>query len=346
MDHESLDELSSYGMIDDVQLINYSFLAKALLSNSAHFTDCGYLSSFVLSSVVLNVVDIISPLGPQDGGIHGLVIASAQTAFPVISSFLNEMNILNSEVGRMALSTSMIVVSFCYFSILFLMLRPLVIWISNRNPKGKPMTQNHFLSIICILLFVGFSAQVAGQPSFLVAFWFGLILPDGPPLGSVLAERIDTVGSALIVPAYCTISGLKTNVPSLAGSKSASIEFIIIAGYIGKFLGTILPSLHFKIGFRDSFALSLIMCCKGIIDLNIFNTLLTVKHNEGCVMLHSFTSIAPYASMHDDICYMAMDSESNIVIVPFHKQWSINGNVTVCNASIRTLNQKVLNKAP
>jgi hypothetical protein len=77
---------------------------------------------------------------------------------------------------------------------------------------------------------------------------------------------------------------------------------------------------------------------------NVFNQFLF--HNEGSVALQFFTAIAPYASMHDDICYMAMDTKSNIIIVPFHKQLSMNGNVEVTNRSIRSVNQKVLNKAP
>jgi len=77
---------------------------------------------------------------------------------------------------------------------------------------------------------------------------------------------------------------------------------------------------------------------------NVFNQFLL--HNQGCVTLQLFTAIAPYASMHDDICYMAMDTKSNILIVPFHKQWSMNGNVEASNGSIRLVNQKVLNKAP
>ena len=69
-------------------------------------------------------------------------------------------------------------------------------------------------------------------------------------------------------------------------------------------------------------------------------------HNKECVTLQFFTAISPFASMHDDICYMAMDTKSNIVIVPFHKQWTFNGSAEVSNASIRTLNMNVLMKAP
>lgn len=268
----------------------------------------GYMSSMVLGIAVLSTVGRITNLAPEKFGGRALVIMGAVTPFSVISSLLSEMNILNSEIGRMALSTSTVsdacmfvfffvtvngvkalghrstykpflqlVVSFCYFAIIFFLLRPLVIWISNRNPQGKPMTESHFISIICILLFVGLSAQFIGQPSFLVAFLFGWVLPDGPPLGSTLAERLDTVGSTLIVPAFCIISGLRTSVSHLGESRSASIEVILIAGYVGKFVGTILPSLYFQIEFWDSFALALIMCCKGLMDLSVLNVLLNSK---------------------------------------------------------------------
>ncbi|KAL5077136.1 hypothetical protein RYX36_016120 [Vicia faba] len=467
----------------------------------------GHISAIVFGVIVLNIVEMISPLGSEKYGIQGLIIFGSLTSFPVISSLLSEMNILSSEIGRMALSTAMVsdacmwiiyviiltgvrvmeeksfkfilqkAVTVFYFGFLYYFLRPLVIWISNRNRKGSdPMTQSHFLLIICILMFIGFFGLILGQPTFMTAFWFGVLLPDGPPLGSILAEKLDTIGSTLILPAYCSISGLRTSVPKILGSKTCYMEVVIIAVYVGKFVGTILPSLHFHIEFWDSFALALIMCCKGLLDLCTFNTLLNSKkidelsftlmiytmvaitgfatlivyyiydpsrryktymrksvkgserefdfkvlvcihneenvypminllqatkptntspisvfvlhlmqlsgrsasinikneyarnksnsykhastqtisnvfntlllHNKECVTLKVFTAIAPYASMHDDICYMAMDTKSNILIVPFHKQWSMNGNVEFSNASIRLVNQRVLNKAP
>ncbi|CAK8566022.1 unnamed protein product [Lathyrus sativus] len=465
----------------------------------------GHISSIVFGLVVLNIVEMISPLGSEKNEVQGLVFFGSLTSFPVTSSFLSEMNILSSEIGRMALSTSMVsdacmwtiylviltgekaiddksyqiliqrTITIFYFGFLYYVLRPLVIWISNRDRKGNSMTQGHFLLIICIILFIGFFGLIAGQPYFMTAFWFGVLLPDGPPLGSFLAEKLDVIGSTLIVPAYCTISGLRTSVPNIAGSKTVYMEVVIIAVFVGKFVGTIIPSLHFHIDILDSLALALIMCCRGLLDLCVFNILLYNKeigelsftlmiytmvaitgfatlvvyyiydpsrrykayirksvkdsgrdfdfkvlvcihneenvypminlleatnptitspisvfvlhlmelsgraasiniknefahkksnykdtstqnisnvfnkfllHNIECITLQLFTAIAPYASMHDDICYMAMDTKSNILIVPFHKQWSMNGTVEVSNASIRLVNQKVLKKAP
>lgn len=267
----------------------------------------GHVSSLACSSVILNMFRSIYPEETKDPSVHALLILSSVTPFPVVTSFLTEMNIINSEVGRIAVSTSLvsdsfmwvfyfvviksvtairretykpfteIMVSISYFALLFFLLRPLVIWISNRNPRGKPMTETHFISIICILLLVGFTASITGQAPFVVAFFFGLILPDGPPLGSLLTEKLDIVGSTLIVPSYCTIVALKTSPRSLADVKSLTIELILLAMYLGKFLGTIFSSLLFQLDFSDSFALSLIMCCKGLTDLSFLNLLLNMK---------------------------------------------------------------------
>ncbi|XP_027932891.1 cation/H(+) antiporter 14-like [Vigna unguiculata] len=457
----------------------------------------GHVSSLAFSGVVLNIIGSLYPEENRDPSVRVLLLTSSVSTFPVVSAFLTEMNIINSEVGRIAVSTSLVsdscmwvlyfvlingtiairqetykpitemIVSVSYFAILFFLLRPLVIWISNRNPRGKPMTESHFIWIICILLIVGFTASVSGQPPFFIAFCFGLVLPDGPPLGSVLTERLDTVGSTLIVPSYCTIVGLKTSPRSLGDFKSLTIELILLSLYLGKFMGTIVSSLLFQIEFGDSLALSLIMCCKGLMDLCFLNLLLNVKaigeqpftlaiftmvvvtgcaslcvylmydpsrkcrgyvkktvrnsqpepalkilacvhyeenvypminilqasnptedtpvsvfvlhlvelsgsvlptltkdkspnkssegihnvfdqfhkHNEGYVELHFFTAKTPFVSMPYDICNLAMEFMSNIVIMPFHK-WFTEGNIEYSNASIKTLNQHVLKKAP
>ncbi|KAK7289902.1 hypothetical protein RIF29_03929 [Crotalaria pallida] len=363
----------------------------------------GYSSAIVVGGIVFAIVSRWTNVGPEGGAFYTIVITGGLTSFVVVSGLLNEMKILNSEIGRLALSTSMV-------------------------------------SDAC----------------------------------SVLAEKLDIIGSTLLVPAYVTIGGLNTGSFPFEASRSAGVELIIISGYIGKFIGTVIPSIHFEIQFWDSITLALIMCCRGILDLIIYYLLFKAKaadelifslqiytlvlvtgfanimvhhiydpskryrsyirrsirdsqqdinlkilvcvhneenvypiinllqvtnptkatplsvfvlqlielsgratsvlmknnityhssdietssepisnvfdqfeqHNKGCVTLQFLIAISPYASMHDDICYMAMDTKSNIVIMPFHKQWAIDGYPHIFNASIRILNQNVLKKAP
>ncbi|XP_015382405.2 cation/H(+) symporter 13-like [Citrus sinensis] len=67
---------------------------------------------------------------------------------------------------------------------------------------------------------------------------------------------------------------------------------------------------------------------------------------HGNIVVQHFTTIAPYASMHDDVCTLALDKRAAIIIVPFHKQWGVNCLVESSELPIRALNGNILDKAP
>ncbi|KAK9279114.1 hypothetical protein L1049_012789 [Liquidambar formosana] len=439
-------------------------------------------------------------------GLLFTVTLNSVSSFAVISTLLTDLNILNSELGRLASSISMvsdacgwllavivaglgsalnfsaikpligILVVLLYYSVMLFILRPLVMIIVRNTPKGKPLKEGHFLFILIIVLGIGFVGEALGQHSAVGAFIFGLLLPDGPPLATSLVEKLDTVASRMLLPIYCTMSGVKTVPHTLAGKGPLLIieESIILAGYIGKFAGTILPSLYFEVPLWDAMSLALIMCCKGIMEIGVYTLLLDIQildsrlytlsvlnmviitaiatfivsflydpsrrymaykgrtilhskkdqslrmlvciHNEGDVppiiklieasnptrgnplsisvlqlmelagraaailaphhqlnitpyektryeqivnafnyferrspanvMVQHFIAIAPYASMHNDICTLALDKMTSIIILPFHKQWAIDGTAESSSSSIRLVNKNVIEKSP
>ncbi|XP_073012242.1 cation/H(+) antiporter 15-like [Typha latifolia] len=59
-----------------------------------------------------------------------------------------------------------------------------------------------------------------------------------------------------------------------------------------------------------------------------------------------YVCISPYATMHDDICSVAMDKKVTLVLVPFHKQLTIDGTTEASNPAIQTVNTNVLSYAP
>lgn len=52
---------------------------------------------------------------------------------------------------------------------------------------------------------------------------------------------------------------------------------------------------------------------------NAFHTFLNQTHLHGVIDFNSYTAVAPFDTMHDDICRMALNKQTSIVILPFHR---------------------------
>jgi hypothetical protein len=66
---------------------------------------------------------------------------------------------------------------------------------------------------------------------------------------------------------------------------------------------------------------------------------------RGKVSLHCYKGISPYATMHNDVCYLALEKRITFIIIPFHKQWIIGG-MAESSFAFKQLNKNVLEKAP
>ncbi|KAI3935134.1 hypothetical protein MKX01_031401 [Papaver californicum] len=64
------------------------------------------------------------------------------------------------------------------------------------------------------------------------------------------------------------------------------------------------------------------------------------------VSVQPLTAISPYSTMHEDICNLAEEKRVAMIIVPFHKQQTIDGEMESPNPAFRTVNQNVLANAP
>ncbi|CAJ1971222.1 unnamed protein product [Sphenostylis stenocarpa] len=68
--------------------------------------------------------------------------------------------------------------------------------------------------------------------------------------------------------------------------------------------------------------------------------------NAGTALVNTYTAISPFRFMHDDICYLALDKLASIIILPFHVRWGEDGSIESTDKNIRTLNSRVLERAP
>lgn len=243
-----------------------------------------------------------------------LVAMQSMTAFPVIACFLAELKIINSEIGRLA-SASSLICDVCHWSVMtvkyvvylattkslrtsfgsffsmvlltiFIVfgIRPAALWAIQRTPEGKPVNERYITAAVVALLSCGFIAEAIGFSAFLASFLLGLVIPDGPPLGATLVERLDCFVSMLLMPTFFTTSGLKMDVFAIKSLKNVGIiQLTVLVGFVGKLVGTTLPPLFLRIPIRDALSLGLIMNSKGIVELAMLNHWrMTNVMNEEC----------------------------------------------------------------
>ncbi|XP_047050232.1 cation/H(+) antiporter 15-like [Lolium rigidum] len=70
---------------------------------------------------------------------------------------------------------------------------------------------------------------------------------------------------------------------------------------------------------------------------------------QGSSSLLPYVCVAPYATMHNDVCAVALEKRAMLIIVPFHKRLAIDGSIepTSPNAgAIQAANSNILNYSP
>ncbi|XP_040971963.1 cation/H(+) antiporter 15 isoform X2 [Gossypium hirsutum] len=232
-----------------------------------------------------------------------ILVASSQslTAFPVISTLLDELKIINTDVGRIALSSSMFsfLIGFSTTSILFsikqanshhiysflppflsvvafvatnfLILRPKLKKMFTQAVGPKSIDEKTIASIFILVMVSAFISEVIGQHYIFGPLLLGLAVPDGPPLGAAISSKLASLGLAFFYPAYCAVTGLQTNVFDVDLETYYIIGIIIIFTFVVKLIAVILPALCFNLPIKEAVVLALILNARGIVELTFVN---------------------------------------------------------------------------
>ncbi|KAG7037019.1 Cation/H(+) antiporter 24, partial [Cucurbita argyrosperma subsp. argyrosperma] len=242
--------------------------------------------------------------------IGAITSSLAITAFPVVHPILHELNLLSSEVGRMSMSVSIIsdavginaLVAFeaaiqgdvewkssiWYLISLIVLVGFIVVcvrramrWIVRRTPEGQAVEQGFIVAILLAVLVMGFLTDLFGIAILNGPLWLGMAIPDGPPLGSTLVERSETIISELLLPFSFAFVGLCTDVFQMVNagwSNLAPLFFLALAGHFFKFGSTLVASLFFQLPLRDSLAVSLIILLYDPTRPYMINKRRTIQH--------------------------------------------------------------------
>ncbi|GAU19592.1 hypothetical protein TSUD_304050, partial [Trifolium subterraneum] len=227
-------------------------------------------------------------------------VALSVTAFPVLARILAELKLINTDLGRLALSSALIndvcawillalaiamaenettsfaslwvllsgaaFVAFCVYAV-----RPAASWIVKRTPEGESFSEFYISLILAGVMVSGFITDAIGTHSVFGAFVFGLAIPNGP-LGVTLVEKLEDFVSGLLLPLFFAISGLKTNLGLVQGSHTWTIIIVVIfLACIGKIVGTLAVAIFYQMPICEGATLGLLMNTKGLVEMIVLN---------------------------------------------------------------------------
>lgn len=230
-----------------------------------------------------------------------ILISHSSCSFTVIALLLNDLGILNSELGRLALSTGLlndiggsivagvgtaligIQVSqepnrkliairdlFLYLGYLIfipLVGRPVMMWMVKNTPEGKPIKKIYIHIIVVTFVYLGFLAGDYHQPFYMGAVMLGLAVPEGPPLGSELVNLFELFATWFLTPIFVTCCTMKVDLTKFAGLKLVLfISAFILMVHLIKLLICVGICRYCKMPSTDGLCLSLILSCKGVCD--------------------------------------------------------------------------------
>ncbi|KAI4357634.1 hypothetical protein L6164_001571 [Bauhinia variegata] len=284
------------------------------------------LTPMFLGVIMLNKYDstLKATIGDNTGDLHVVVIAHSSCSFVVIAAFLTDLKILNSEIGRLATSTALVsdvlssvvqalgtsvtngisqnnlvlnLLCLCLLLIIPpLVCRPAMLWIVKNTPEGRPVKKIYVDVIILSIFLLGFVGRYSNQPFFAGAYVLGIVVPEGPPLGSALVNRLDFFVNWFFLPIFVTTCVMKLDITNEYSTKLLVVTgCILILVYLMKMLICVGISLYCKMPTKDAVCLAVILSCKGVVDVNSFILLFDarkLKQQMGSLMVLSVLIIA------------------------------------------------------
>ncbi|KAJ5556067.1 hypothetical protein N7513_003709 [Penicillium frequentans] len=234
-------------------------------------------------------------------------IAMAITAFPVLCRILTDLKLLGTQVGVIVLSAGVgndvmgwillalcvalvnaasgitalyvLLVAAAYVLFLIFAFRPLFIrFLERTGSLQKGPSQSIVMLTMLFALASAFFTQVIGIHAIFGGFLIGLICPHEGGFAIKLTEKIEDLVATLFLPLYFTLSGLSTNLGLLDnGTVWGYVVGIIAIAFTAKVIGGAVASRFCGMLWRESFAIGVLMSCKGLVELIVLNIGLQAK---------------------------------------------------------------------
>ncbi len=229
-----------------------------------------------------------------------LGISVSITAFPVLARILEERNLQKSALGATALMCAalddvcawlLLAVALTllpskgasvsllhrllwlagYVLIMLGCVRPLGRWLGRRWHHREFSYELLGLTVAFVLGSAAATDSIGIHPLF-GAFLAGVCFPRVKAWQAALRARLDTIVSVLLLPIFFALTGLRTQLSLLSGSRVwlwfLLILFIAIVGKVG---GAVIAARWMGQSWQNAFALGTLLNTRGLVELIVLN---------------------------------------------------------------------------
>ena len=233
------------------------------------FTLCGLLSSSFLSDIA-NAMDELNLLTSELGQ---LAMSSAMIN-DVIEWILLAIMIISKQI-KSPYSIEALLLSGVFLIITLYGVRLTILWIIKTTPEGKAVHQNYVIAILIQALVMGAISDALGLGFLPGVTLLGLFIPNGLPIGAAIIEKAELIVNEIFLPFFYLLLGRVLDITEIRDWKEVTALLLtIISVYLAKFLAVCLLSLYCKMRVRHVLLLGLILNLKGALKFMYFIRLL------------------------------------------------------------------------
>jgi Kef-type K+ transport system membrane component KefB len=288
----------------DIELVRRRTKAAVLVSHAS--IAIPFLTGIVLA-IVLH--------GSLGGGVARLpfalfiAVSMSVTAFPVLARIITDRGMSKQPIAALALSCAAIndITAWCllavvtaiagatslvtsgwtvlltvvFFAFMIVVVRPLLRRLfAPKNNGQRALPESATLAVLLAgLLLAALATNDIGIHPMFGAFVFGAVTPRGSLPVNRATAQMHGLTVTLLLPLFFVYTGLRTKFGLLGANWSlwGWCLVIIVLAMLGKWGGSLLAARLSGIGWRDSWAVGVLMNCRGLTELVVLNVGLDLK---------------------------------------------------------------------
>jgi Kef-type K+ transport system membrane component KefB len=227
--------------------------------------------------------------------------AMSVTAFPVLARILTERGLLGTRVGSVAIACAAVddVTAWCllagvvalaragnaaesfgltmvatgvFAALLWKVGRPLLARAAERLGAGGAVTPQVVSGAVLVALAAAAVTEHIGVHALFGAFLVGAVIPRSHAIATTVADRIEDVVAAVLLPVFFAFTGLRTSIALVSGGAMWGLAAVAIAiAVAGKLGGSAVAARASGMPWREAFAIGVLMNTRGLMELVILN---------------------------------------------------------------------------